>query len=126
MFDGPEEIAHSRSRSGANTDHGGPARHQWLTYKQATQLGAYKPLHAQSYFRLAGMVLVVIARFGLMPALARRDRDLELDAILNQESYQSDFSSADTNTSRAAVSRTGRTTSAEDRRARSDASLCAV
>ena len=32
---------------------------------------------------MAGMVLVVIARFGLMPALSRRDRDLELDAILN-------------------------------------------
>jgi hypothetical protein len=75
---------------------------------------------------MAGMVLVVIARFGLMPALARRDRDLELEAILNQESYQPDFSSGDTNTSRAAVSRTGRTTSAEDQRARSDASLCAV
>jgi hypothetical protein len=29
---------------------------------------------------MVGMVLVVIARFGLMPALARRD--LELDAIL--------------------------------------------
>ena len=44
--------------------------------------GAYKPLHAESYFGMVGMVLVVIARFGLMPALARRDRDLELDAIL--------------------------------------------
>ena len=33
---------------------------------------------------MVGMVLVVIARFGLMPALARRDRDLELDAILKQ------------------------------------------
>jgi hypothetical protein len=30
---------------------------------------------------MAGMVLVVIARFGLLPALARRDRELE--AILN-------------------------------------------
>ena len=39
----------------------------------------------QLVFGHAGMVLVVIARFGLMPALARRDRDrdLELDAILN-------------------------------------------
>ena len=84
------------------------------------------PLHAESYFRLAGMVLVVIARFGLLPALARRDRDLELDAILNPGILQPDFSSANTNTSRAAVSRTGRTASAEDHRARSDASLCEV
>jgi hypothetical protein len=34
---------------------------------------------------MVGMVLVVIARFGLMPALARRDRDLELDAILKPQ-----------------------------------------
>ena len=119
MFDGPREsyTAEDRQRR---------VGEQRSNSKSRIGAGAYKPLHAESYFGMVGMVLVVIARFGLMPALARRDRDLELDAILNQESYQPDFSFADTNTSRAAVSRTGRTTSAEDRRARSDASLCAV